>query len=187
MRGKHSMAKSDVELLAVAQSEKDPHAFEQILLRYEKLIYHIARRYFPNAEDAEDASQEAVIRIYKGLNTVTLEEPNLLKSWICTVTANACLDSLRKRRVETVALVVDEPRQVFAIAQSAEDAALARARVKDIMSAIYALPDDHRMVIILRDLQGLSYEALGEALKIGPGTVKSRLSRARAALKIMLE
>ena len=179
------MGKSDAELLAAAKSEKDPHAFEQILLRYEKLIHHITRRYFQNAEDAEDASQDAVIRIYKGLQTVTLSETGLLKSWICTVTANTCLDSLRKRRVETTVLP-DESRQVLATTASAEETAITQARVQEVMDAIHALPDDHRMVLILRDLNGLSYDDLSEVLRIGPGTVKSRLSRARTALKKML-
>jgi len=182
------MRETDANLLAAAKLERIEgysDAFEQILLRYEKLILHIARRYLNNQEDALDASQDAIIRIYKGLPNVILREGGNLKAWICTVTANTCLDIVRKRRV-----VAEELTEESAITSpnlpSAEDSAITNERVKEILEAIAKLPDDHRMVLILRDMQGLSYEELADALSLTLGTVKSRLSRARAALKKML-
>lgn len=169
-------------------------AFEQLLLRYEKLIYHVAYRYFANAEDAMDAAQEAVLRVYKGLDKVALREDGTLKNWICAVTAHVCLDELRKRRVTTEALPAEgdaagadgypagRPAE-----PSAEDAAQANETVRELLAAIQKLPPHHRLLIILRDMQGLSYRELALATKVNEGTVKSRLSRARSALKKLVE
>ena len=183
------MRETDAKLLAAAKLERaEGHdtAFEQILLRYEKLIHHIARRYFYNPEDALDASQDAVIRIYRGLPNVAIDEDGNLKAWICTVTANTCLDIVRKKRVATEELT-DHNISASPTLPSAEESAMTNERVREILAAIAQLPDDHRMVLILRDMQGLSYEELAEALGLTLGTVKSRLSRARVALKRMLD
>ena len=183
------MHETDANLLTAAKIERAEgysDAFEQILLRYEKLIHHIARRYFNNIDDTLDASQEAVIRIYKGLPNVIIREDGTLKAWICTVTANTCLDIVRKKRVQTEELT-DDNMYSSPTLPSAEESAVTNERVREILAAIEKLPDDHRMILILRDMQGLTYEELAEVLNITLGTVKSRLSRARAALKSMLE
>ena len=182
------MHETDANLLAAAKSERvegRSDAFEQILLRYERLIHHIARRYFTNPEDTLDASQDAIIRIYKGLPNVVINEDGTLKAWICTVTANTCLDIVRKKRVATDELT-DDIIAASPTLPSAEESAIANERAREILAAIAQLPDDHRMVIILRDMQGLSYEELAEALNLTLGTVKSRLNRARGALKKLL-
>ncbi|MCL2360829.1 MAG: RNA polymerase sigma factor [Defluviitaleaceae bacterium] len=182
------MRETDANLLAAAKQERsegNSDAFEQILLRYEKLILHIARRYLNNPEDALDASQDAIIRIYRGLPNVIIPEDGSLKAWICTVTANTCLDIVRKRRIVADELT-DDVISASPTLPSAEESAIANERAREILNAITKLPDDHRMVLILRDMQGLSYEELAEALDLTLGTVKSRLSRARSALKKML-
>jgi len=182
------MHETDANLLAAAKIERiegQSDAFEQILLRYERLIHHIARRYFNNSEDALDASQDAIIRIYKGLTNVVIQEDGSLKAWICTVTANTCLDIVRKRRIVADELT-DDIISVSPTLPSAEESAIANERAREILAAIAKLPDDHRMVLILRDMQGLSYDELAGALGLTLGTVKSRLSRARAALKKLL-
>ena len=189
MKGIIFMRDTDAKLLAAAKLERaegQSNAFEQILLRYEKLIHHIARRYFTNREDVLDAGQDAVIRIYKGLANVVIEEDGNLKAWICTVTANTCLDIVRKRRITTEELT-DDRISASPTLPSAEESAVTNERVREILAAIAKLPDDHRMVLILRDMQGLSYEELAEALGLTLGTVKSRLSRARMALKRLLD
>jgi RNA polymerase sigma-70 factor (ECF subfamily) len=160
-------------------------AFERLLTKYERLMYHIARRYFPQAEDAMDACQEAAIRIFKGLPMVVLPSSGNLKGWVCAVTANVCIDMLRKRRLVTEALPENEA--MYQTEPSAEETALARERVNTVMSAIANLPEDHRLMVILRDMAGLSYQEMAEAAGITEGTVKSRLSRARTALKHLLD
>jgi len=178
---------SDIHLLEAAKSEIHTgrfEAFELILKKYERLIYHVAAKYFGNREDAMDASQEAALKIYNGLKGVTLPENGNLKAWICTVTARACLDVLRKKRVPTVEL---EDEYFTTTESSAEDNALANLRANEILEAIDSLSKDHKMILILRDMQSLSYDEISEELGISIGTVKSRLSRARIALKDKLE
>jgi len=182
------MRETDASLLAAAKLERVEgycDAFEQILLRYEKLIHHIARRYLNNHEDALDASQDAIIRIYKGLPNVIIRDDGTLKAWICTVTANTCLDIVRKKRIVADELTDDIISRSPTL-PSAEESAIANERAREILTAIAKLPDDHRMVLILRDMQGLSYDELADALNLTLGTVKSRLSRARTALKRLL-
>ena len=184
---------TDDVLLAAALRERNGKgnagAFEKLLAKYERLIHHIARRYFRNPEDALDACQDAAIRIYKGLPKVALPETGSLKSWICTVTANACLDELRKRKTETDPLPEDGSglESTIGTEHSAEESAIARERVREILAAMEKLPDDYRMILILRDMQSLSYDELAAALSLNVGTVKSRLSRARGALKNILD
>ncbi len=176
----YDISKTDGELLTGKNS------FEQLLYRYEKLIYYICRRYFTNAEDSADAAQEASLRIYKGLRAVKIPENGSLKGWICAVTANVCLDELRKRRVVTEPFPEENPARMGA-EPSAEDSAALKERTREIMAAINRLPKHHRILIILRDMQGLSYHELAEAVNVNEGTVKSRLFRARAALKDLLK
>ena len=172
--------KTDAQLLQA------PNAFEYIFTRYEKLIYHICRRYFSNNEDAMDAGQEAALRLYRALDKVTPKEDGSIKSWVCAVTANACLDIVRKRRVETEELTDQTASSIYSTTASAEEDAAARERVREVSAAIARLPNDQRIILILRDLQQLSYDELAETLQISIGTVKSRISRARTALKKML-
>ncbi|MCL1843067.1 MAG: RNA polymerase sigma factor [Defluviitaleaceae bacterium] len=203
--------REDKILLEQAQRElkasSESNAFEKILHKYERLIYYIARRYFANHEDVMDASQETAIKIYNGLPQLVLPDfpsdgsltdgsspdgsspGGSMKAWICTITARVCLDALRKRRVQTSELTeaVYAEESVTAPLPSAEESAAANERVAEILSAIKKLPEDHRMAIILRDMQGLSYEEIATALQISIGTVKSRLSRARGGLKKLLK
>ncbi|MCL2709203.1 MAG: sigma-70 family RNA polymerase sigma factor [Defluviitaleaceae bacterium] len=184
---------SDANLLAAAKSGnagKRHAAFENLLFKYEKLLWHVARRYFHNNEDAGDAFQEACVKIYNGLPSASLPESGSLKSWVCAVTSNACLDELRKRKKlaeplpdETLDLIADDRQS----APSAEDEAIALTRADDILRAIGKLSEDHRTLIILRDMNGLSYQELAETVGVSVNTVKSRLSRAREALHKMID
>ena len=159
-------------------------AFDEVLRRYERLIFHIARTYFKNNEDAKDATQDTAIKIYGNLQRVVISEEGSLKAWIATVTARTCLDALRKKRPQTVPLVVE---QASGTEFSAEDMAVAKEKAEEILRAIKKLPNNHRMIIILRDMKGLSYEDLAKTLGINIGTVKSQLNRARLSLKKLLE
>ena len=182
---------SDASLLSLHKKEIGKgttpagcESFEEVLRRYERLIYHVARTYFQNAEDAKDASQDTAIKIFGALHKVALEEEGNLKAWIATVTARTCLDVLRKKRPQTIELNTDISTGSVA---SAEDSVVAKEKAEEILSAIKKLPDNHRMIIILRDMKGLSYDELATALNINIGTVKSQLNRARVGLKKLLE
>jgi RNA polymerase sigma-70 factor (ECF subfamily) len=170
----------DTAILALGGDD----AFEQILLKYERLIFYIARRYFTQTEDTMDACQEAALRIYKGLPKFKMPESGSLKGWVCAVTGNVCIDLLRKRKLAVEAM--PEYDVSYITSESAEETVMARERALAVFKAVDALPKDHRLMIILRDMNGLSYQEIAEAAGITEGTVKSRLSRARAALKKLL-
>jgi RNA polymerase sigma-70 factor (ECF subfamily) len=165
--------------------EERHSAFERILFTYEKLIWHIAHRYISSNEDAEDIFQEACIKIYSGLPSVVMPESGTLKSWVCAVTANACLDFLRKQKAkpESGQLTEEIAASKALSVPSAEEEALAENRAEEILNALDKLQDNHKTLIILRDMNGLSYQELAEAAGVNINTVKSRLSRAREALK----
>jgi RNA polymerase sigma-70 factor (ECF subfamily) len=173
------MHETDEHILTLYRTEPAA-AFERLLDRYGKLIWYIARRYFRQEEDARDASQEAAVKIYHGLRSVSLSESGSLKAWVGRVTANACLDELRKLK-SVPEPTADEYKS--GTAHSAEAEAADHLRAAEILRAIDTLPEHHRRLIILRDLNGLSYSELAEAEEININTVKSRLSRAREALR----
>jgi len=183
------MSPTDAQLLAAAKLERTTTppttgAFESILYKYEKLIHYIARRYFNNQEDALDASQEASLKIYNALPRVEISDEGSLKPWICTIIARTCLDALRKNRTKTIELTEEA---IQGSLPSAEETATANERVHEILNAIDKLPNEYRMIIILRDMQGLSYNEMAKILDINIGTVKSRLSRARINLKKLID
>jgi RNA polymerase sigma-70 factor (ECF subfamily) len=151
---------------------------EEILAKYERLIYHICYRYFGNAEDARDAAQDTAVKIWRALPTVKVPEDGSLKAWVATIAARVCLDGLRKKRV----IFEEMPDDIPASQESAEDEAMAREHTREILAAIQKLPEDQRMVLILREMNGLSYDEIATALQQPTGTVKSRLNRARTAL-----
>lgn len=167
-------------------------AFEQIIVNYEKLIYNIAYRLLGNPEDAMDAAQEAVIKIY--CNIHKCNDINTLKAWICKITNNTCIDELRRRkgkREESLQKLTESEDGAYSIQFevseiSPEDAVLLKERNIVLQAAINKLPPKYKTLIVLRDINGLSYEELAEAAGLSMGTVKSRLSRARERLKRLL-
>ena len=169
------------EILLAKARKGDKDAFGQIISPYEKLIYNIAYKYMGNTEDAKDIAQEALIKIY--LNIKSCKSLDTFKAWSAKITVNTALDALRKRTrksadvlEESVASAADGPEQTVI---HNED----KKRVKD---AINSLSEEHRTMIILRDLEGFSYDELAKITGIAMGTVKSRLSRARITLREQL-
>jgi RNA polymerase sigma-70 factor (ECF subfamily) len=176
------MHETDTNLLSAAMLERTKGgfpAFEKILYRYERLIYNIAFRYFADPNDALNATHESVLKIYKGLNRVSLPENGSLKIWICSVTAKTCLDMSRRFRPVSIEFSDEIPPAAL---PDAEDVAVSLKRTQKIMEALYKLPDDCRMVIILKDVQGLCYNELATALDISVCKAKRRLSQARTGL-----
>lgn len=167
-------------------------AFEAFIISYEKLIFNVAYRMLGNAEDAKDAAQDTIIKIYKNINN--LSDIDGLKSWIYTITNNTCLDYIRKRKGKDTlsidALIeTDDGTMVQQIPsdEPTPEAALHKAeRAKQIQNGINQLKPDYRILIILRDIKGLRYEEISKAMGSPMGTVKSRLSRARISLKNIL-
>jgi len=180
------MPQEEALLIKRAQSS-DAAALEALLKLYEKRVYNIAYRYMNNEADAYDMAQEALIKVYRGIRS--FKGQSAFSSWVYRLTVNTCLDGLRKRR--KVPLSLDHVLEIGAsleagVVDSPEQCALSMENAEDIQRAINSLSDDHRQVVILRDINGLTYEEIAYSLDISIGTVKSRLNRGRQRLREML-
>ena len=183
---------SDKELAEKAKAG-DQIAFEQLVIENQNKVYSLALRLVNDREEAADLAQEAFVKAWQGLGSFQGESS--FATWVYRLTTNVCIDHLRKKKrregVEPAVSLDDEnsgwaepadrasdPQQV--LEQSERGQALARGLAR--------LPDWQRRVLVLRELSGLSYQEIGEALDIDLGTVKSRIARARLNLrKILLE
>lgn len=170
----------------------DQEAFEQLVRDNEKRIYNLALRMTGSPEDALDLSQEAFFNAWKGLSS--FKGDSSFSTWLYRLTSNVCLDFLRsrKRRQEAVGVPfsLDDPDAAPPPADDGvrPDLRLERAeRERALRRAMDALAPHHRQVLALRELSGLSYQELSQVLELDMGTVKSRLTRARLALKKILQ
>lgn len=165
----------------------DANAFETLVLEYEKNVYNIALRMTGNSEDAADMTQEAFIKAYNSLQS--FRGDSKFSVWLYRIVSNVCLDFLRsKNRRPTVSLSVedddgeDAQLDVADESQSPElllDRKLTRESVR---RGLDSLPPDYRQILLLREIQGLSYDEIAQALGLEVGTVKSRIFRARKRL-----
>lgn len=172
----------------------DSEAFGELIASHERLVYNIALRTVKNPEDARDISQEAFIKAYK--NIKKFDEKSAFSTWIYKITVNTAIDEMRKRKgKETVSADLELDLGEGSVAMqlidgdgTPEEEAMRQETRRDILSAINMLSEEHRRVVALRDLNGLSYSDIAEITDSTMGTVKSRLARARAQLRnILLE
>lgn len=169
----------------------DIEAFENIVSRYEKRIFTLAMRYVKNEADACDMAQEAFLRIWRGLPSFEMNSG--FSTWVHRITVNVCIDFLRKekrnRNLSTVFLDDDNQEQQYEHPDERyEPGAIAERReaLAQFESALSELGDEYRVVLVMRELNGLSYSEIAETLSIKEGTVKSRISRARERVRIKL-
>ena len=171
--------------------EGDGNAFESLVLKNQRKVYHLCLRMTGNPSDAEDLAQEAFIRAYNNLGSFKRESS--FSQWLYRLTSNVCIDHLRreKRRDISSLTYIDD----LGIAQEIElsderftpEGALERRQVKEsIQRGLDMLSVEHREILVMREMEGLSYEEIGSFLGISPGTVKSRISRARQNLSKFL-
>ncbi|MFQ5903073.1 MAG: RNA polymerase sigma factor [Candidatus Binatia bacterium] len=157
----------------------DRLAFNQLVLKYRNRVMGVATRMLGDRVEAEDLAQDVFVKVYHGLQGFQGEA--LFSTWLYRVTANSCLNRRRRRKRESqVTQVVDDPERVFSDRASNPHTLLERKELKVFLEkAIQALPQEQRMVLILRDIEGLSYEEIADSLGLELGTVRSRLHRAR--------
>ncbi len=183
---------SEPEIIKRAK-EGDMEAFSQLVTLYENKILNYCFRMLNNRGDAEDATQEVFIKVYRYLNSYL--EQSAFSTWLYKIASNVCLDYLRKvkRNRDTVSINQQNAEgEEFSLMiedkglSPYDNAQLGEAR-KALSAAISSLGEEQRQVIILREIEGLSYEEIAEITRLAPGTVKSRINRARQALKKILE
>ncbi|MDP3937150.1 MAG: sigma-70 family RNA polymerase sigma factor [Deltaproteobacteria bacterium] len=161
----------------------DREAFRRLVERHYRRVYHIARRMLGDPQAAEDIVQETFLAAFKHLPG--FEARARFSTWITTIAMNRCRNHLRSAAVSRSApLSADPPAPASA---SPEAQAGARELAVHLERALASLSPDQREVILLRDVEGLAYDAIAEALDIEAGTVKSRLHRAREAMRVLLE
>lgn len=175
----------EAELIRRSQ-QGDIESFNGLVERYQGLVYNLALRMLGRREAAEDATQQTFLSAYRGVSHF---RAGSFRAWLLRIAANACYDALRRlRRHPTVSLeeLTLAPETSFDVAdpgESPEAYTLRQEQGRCLRDGIALLPADQRMVVILVDVQGLSYEEVAQALGTSVGTVKSRLSRARSRLR----
>lgn len=183
----------DEKLLIKKIKSGDMEAFSLLVSAYEKKAVNFARRMLGTQEEAEDAAQEAFLKVFDKIHT--FREDSSFSTWFYTVLNNICLDALRKRsrRAETVSIHQSDDTgdeyelQIEDTADGPYEAFQKNEAKRLLEIALTKLSDEHRTVIILRDINGFEYEEIAKILKISTGTVKSRISRARLSLRRILE
>ena len=180
------------ELLVAAANAGDSSAMGALLERHYERIRAVCCRIAGDTRDGEDATQEALLRIVRNLGG--FDQRSSFSTWAYRIATNSALDELRRRQRRPVAVTptTDDDREDAAPGLSSQIDPLTSAeieRVADQMmieDAIRSLSEDHRCVIVLRDVAGLDYAEVAAVLEIPEGTVKSRLARARQDLIVRI-
>lgn len=170
--------------------------FRALVEEYQTQVYNLALRMMREPAAAEDVCQEAFISAYRAFSSFRGENP---KAWLMRIATNTCYDFLRRSaRRPAVSLEVDDPDalrqgsgnvrtiEVADRGRGPEEEALARERERVISALLMELGEEYRAVLVMSDVQGMSYEEIAAATGVGLGTVKSRLSRARARMRDLL-
>lgn len=181
---------NDIERLLIKKSKSgDVEAFEQLIFDYQKKAYNIALRIMGNQEDAKDMCQEAFIRIFKSIEG--FKEQSSFSTWMYRIITNVCLDEIRKRKKsDTISMDSTFETQdgeihyeIVSEDDTPEEAYIRTEKKRLILKTINELNEEYKTAIVLRDIQGFSYEEIANILCCSIGTVKSRINRGRNILK----
>ena len=167
----------------------DLAAFEELVRRNEKRVYAVALRSSGSPEDAADITQEVFLRAWRSIEDFRGDSG--FSTWLFRITANLCVDFARHRQAQpqTQPLVGedDAERPIPDTAPTPEEHLENSELGRELAAALDEISEEHRRIVLLRDVSGLSYTDIAEVLEISEGTVKSRLSRARIALRTILQ
>lgn len=184
-------ANSDEELVRYCQHGRG-WALDELVARHAPRVYGLALRLSGSAEDAEDIAQEAFVKVLASIGK--FRGQSSFNTWLYRVVTNACLDELkrRKRRPSSFSDLLDGDESTepdWPMSDPDQDPAAVvetRARQAVVQQAIASLPEPQRVLVVLADIEGLSYEEIAQITSATLGTVKSRLNRARRALRALL-
>lgn len=166
-------------------------AFNELVLRYQDQVVNFSYSMLSNREDAYDAAQEIFIKVYKNIGT--FEEKSSFVTWLYKICSNVCKDLLRKRQVRSNVISIDtgdydDDRMDIEDTRYTPECALEQSEAqKRVRMALSLIKAEYREIITYCDIQQKSYEEAAAILQCPVGTVKSRLNRARMALKQRLE
>jgi RNA polymerase sigma-70 factor (ECF subfamily) len=173
----------DAELVRLCQ-DGDMAAFEQLFHKYQERVYSTALRMMNNQDDAMDLTQDIFLRAYQNIGKFRFT--SAFSTWLYRLAVNLCIDELRKRKKIGNPVPLEE-----ALSESdgdtPEDNVISSDTERQVWKAINSLKEKDRAIIVLRDIEGLSYKEIAEVLKCSLGRVKSRIHEARQRLKMILE
>ena len=179
----------DEQALIGSARKGDARAFNQLVLRYQSMAYNVAYRILSDPDAAADATQDAFLSAFKAMRKF---RGGSFKAWLLRIVTNACYDQLRvKQRRPTSSLDdlpvdVDHTNYLHDPAEQPDEFVERRELSALIQAGISSLPIEQRIILVLSDVQGMSYQEVAEVTGISLGTVKSRLSRGRARVRDFL-
>jgi RNA polymerase sigma-70 factor (ECF subfamily) len=177
----------DIELVERHRCGDDA-AFDEVYERFGEMVFNLALRLSGHREEAADLTQETFLRIYRHLGS--FGGRSTLKTWVFRVAVNHCRDRLSRHQVATEPIEdgQDDWSSAFADpSRNPEELALAADDGRRVTSGLACLPQSFREAVVLRDLEGLSYEEIADVLGVRVGTVRSRIARGRDQLRALLE
>lgn len=175
------------ELLLRKAQRGDPEAFGRLMEPLEQLVWRVCWHYTGDREASSDFGQEAMIRIWRALNSYRGD--CAFESWVYRIAANCCMDWLRKKKRDRSVSIEPMKDQGFDPADTSpgtEAQVIAKDERCRLREAIALLPEDQREALVLTQLERVSYEEAARMLEVSEGTVKSRVNRAKARLKEIL-
>jgi RNA polymerase sigma-70 factor (ECF subfamily) len=189
--------KSDRDLVLACQ-KREPAAFEELVKRHQRTVYALLYQLAPDWHDTSDLAQECFIRVWRNINN--LRNPGAFRSWLTQIVTNLFYDELRKRprRIPTISMdetldgsddvTAEQATRDIADTSTLPDERILSHELSDaIREAMTKLPEQFRTAIVLREIEGLSYEEIAILTKTEMGTVKSRIARARTKLQELLQ
>ncbi len=182
------MAKTDEEIVT-ASLDGDPQAFEELIRRYQRLVFNIVYHYLGRRDEVEDVAQEVFLKVYRSLPTYDVARP--LKAWISRIAVNSCLDELRRARKRKATLFsdvvdpegggleqfLDRFQQGTRLSEHEAESLFRRFR-----GMIERLAEKDKMAFMLRELEGLEYSEIAEAMATTEVAVRIRVSRSKKQL-----
>ena len=167
-------------ILVMRAKKGDIGAFEELVQKYQSRMYYLCLSITKNAADAEDAAQNAFIKAFRAIGSFRME--SAFSTWLYSIGRNSALDVVKKRKDHSD---IDSELSLMSdvVEFDPEQSAVSREEAEKLRELINGLPDEFKNVLILREIEGMQYAQIAEALGISEGTVKSRISRARERLK----
>ncbi len=167
--------------LAIACQSGDRKAFQRLVRQYQEKVRGLVYSILSDPDTMDDLVQEIFIKVYTSINR--FEHRSNLGTWIYRIAVNHCRDEIRRRRVRRFFSMEKMELDPMEMSPTADKALLKKERIELVRWGLSKVSEKHRTIIVLRDFEDMSYEQIAEVLNLELGTVKSRLNRARLALK----